>query len=105
MNLEEPGGSLGVSGGLWGSPVGLLWVSWGSPGGLLGLLGVSGGYPCLEHEIHAKVLILHLFYKQTVIWAKTNVARTLVLETSAKMMLLWHDNGDASELRFRATAT
>ena len=84
MNLEEPGG-------LWG-------VSWG-------LLGVSWGYHCLEHEIHAKVCIFQWFYMQTVIWAKTNVVRMLVLETSAKIMLLLLKNGAHPHHRFRATAT
>ena len=70
-----------------------------------GLLWVSRGYPCLEHEIHAKVLIFHWYYKQTVIWAKTNVAGTLVLETSAKIMLLWPQNGARPHHRSAATAT
>ena len=58
----------------------------------------------IRTQNHQTTYGIYGFYKQTVIWAKTNVARTLVLETSAKIMLLWPLNGDATDLRFRATA-
>ena len=68
FNLVKFGSILIPAGGLWGSL--------GSPGGLL---GVSWGYPCLEHEFHTKVLILHWFYRQKVILSTKNINIALVL--------------------------